>query len=444
MVFNTQAFLAIILILIQVSLKARNKKTYLNYDHFDKQKRVVKKEVKDLEENLLHTIHYFYEGDEKRPYSFNITDKNNEYIKSYNQKAPWPYIGIPQYNHFNVMLIDSGVDHNHPQISSKLFYNDKESSNEFDDDQNGLIDDYMGWSFPKRLTLPVEPINTKKTFLPLSHGTHVAGIMMKEIEAVGLVPYTGDYGEPEFLKLVNARLRRNDISFVNMSFSLPHWSTQDITKATYNELRNIIKDNQKTLFITSSGNDGKRLAKNPKLRFGYPALYNLSNIIVVGALDTNNFDESKAYKYNKANYSNYDNINVDIFAPGTKISAPSLGGGEIIHSGTSMATPWVLNHMAKVKIAYPSITHEQLKYALLFSAYIPDLYSPMKCSSGGMIFPRRFMELAGLYIQKNILDRNSMVEEAIALQKNSHYVLKETLKKRDEEQLRKIWKDRVK
>lgn len=47
-----------------------------------------------------------------------------------------------------VAVIDSGIDINHEDLKTKIWINELEiPNNNLDDDQNGYIDDYMGWNF---------------------------------------------------------------------------------------------------------------------------------------------------------------------------------------------------------------------------------------------------------------------------------------------------------
>jgi subtilisin family serine protease len=439
--------------------KLTNKLIYID---FKEGKQIIKKEVYNENEELAHTVSYTYKDDSSKPYKFEVVKVNNEKIRTYNQDDLFDLDVIyqdflptekdsriqiyhqPTRDKVKLMLIDSGVDHTHPDIAYKLFNNKNDILNGIDDDLNGLIDDIVGWSEPQQRGLPIENISTRDKFVPLSHGTHVAGIMLAGNDKASLVPYTGDYGEPFFLKYMNQRLKKGDISFANMSFSFPHWSTQMISKQTYNELRKLISDNPNVLFTSAAGNSGLHLTNSPKLGEGYPAIFKSTNQIVIGALDTSEIVENDMSQYKIASFSNYNNINVDIYAPGVKINSASLGGGYIKHTGTSMAAPWILNHLAKAKALYKRASVMQLRYALLLSAYIPDINNPMSCTSGGMVFPRRFYELIKWYISNNIDTREEFISSALELRSHEKLKLAGESSRRDYvEKLTQIWRKRV-
>jgi subtilisin family serine protease len=71
-----------------------------------------------------------------------------------------------------VAIIDSGIDMDHEDLSSNIWFNPYESGpyafDGIDNDENGYIDDYAGWNFDSGNNNPTD------TF---GHGTHVAGII---------------------------------------------------------------------------------------------------------------------------------------------------------------------------------------------------------------------------------------------------------------------------
>lgn len=90
-----------------------------------------------------------------------------ESVSSVDKNVLWPYLdfnsdSVPGISYFKaiesmgkrkgspliVAIIDSGIDTNHPEIHPYLWSNEDEiKDNGLDDDDNGYIDDYVGWNF---------------------------------------------------------------------------------------------------------------------------------------------------------------------------------------------------------------------------------------------------------------------------------------------------------
>ena len=67
-----------------------------------------------------------------------------------------------------IAIIDSGIDYTHPDLAANIWINEDEiPDNDIDDDDNGYIDDTMGWDFCYDTNDPLDGHG---------HGTHCAGI----------------------------------------------------------------------------------------------------------------------------------------------------------------------------------------------------------------------------------------------------------------------------
>jgi len=101
------------------------------------------------------------------------------------------------------------------------------------------------------------------------------------------------------------------------------------------------------LFVCAAGND------NDDVDFtgNFPASLNLPNIITVGAVDS----EGKKTSFTTEGKS------VDLYANGFEVESYVPGGDRIKFSGTSMASPQVVNLAAKLWALNPKLTVEQVK-----------------------------------------------------------------------------------
>jgi len=119
------------------------------------------------------------------------------------------------------------------------------------------------------------------------------------------------------------------------------------------------------LLVHAAGNDGKNVDTTDN--FPSPIYKNsnkkATNWITVGASgDPSNGGIA-------ANFSNYGKKEVDIFAPGVQIYSTMPGGDKYgAASGTSMACPVVAGTAALIMSYYPSLTVQQVKYAIETSA----------------------------------------------------------------------------
>lgn len=71
-----------------------------------------------------------------------------------------------------VAVIDTGIDYFHPDLNRKnVWRNAAETENGIDDDENGYVDDLIGWNFVD---------NDNNPWDQAGHGTHVAGVIAAE------------------------------------------------------------------------------------------------------------------------------------------------------------------------------------------------------------------------------------------------------------------------
>ena len=205
----------------------------------------------------------------------------------------------------------------------------------YDNDGNGYIDDIHGWDF----STYENPVNNGDNTVydgtiidgknVDSHGTHIAGIIAAGINGIGIqgvapnvtiLPIkfmNGDEGTVfNAIKAIEyAEMMGADI--VNCS-----WGSQSYSQFLYNYM-----NNSNMLFVCAAGNDGVDAQEFPE----YPAMYELDNIISVGATDEAG---------ELATFSNYGQ-GVNIAAPGKNIYSTLPENTYGYMDGTSMAAPFV-------------------------------------------------------------------------------------------------------
>jgi len=285
-----------------------------------------------------------------------------------------------------VGFIDTGIDYTHPDLAPNIWLNPEEDRppygildsadyNGVDDDENGYIDDLIGWDFVDFPELPfgtdyITPDNDPMD--SFGHGTAVSGIAgaminntigiagiapnikimplrcassyyLTELSAAQAIVYAVD-PFPQNLFLSGAKV-------INMSFGNDQFSPllQDVIEYA---------ETQGVLMVASAGNSG---STGPHYPSGY------SQVVSVGGV--NSYDQLMGV-------SNYGTA-LDIVAPAQEIISTVLDdeydlffGG----SGTSFAAPMVSAGAALVFGMHPELNVSEVK-SLLFSS-ADDLYQP--------------------------------------------------------------------
>lgn len=233
-------------------------------------------------------------------------------------------------------IIDTGIDHTHRDLRDNIWRNPGEiPDNGLDDDNNGFIDDVIGWDFVDAPSLPAGGDYLDRDNDPMDdfgHGTYVAGCAAGSTDN-GVCYASVGFGcrlMPLRAGNANGTLEEDDIAaavlygtangarIINMSFG-------DVVASPF--LREVVQiaHSHGVVLTASAGN-----ANNDGIHYpsGFP------EVISVGATDT--LDR-------RASFSNYG-PSVDIMAPGDYISSTILGGecGQwVFPSGTSYAAPIV-------------------------------------------------------------------------------------------------------
>ena len=273
--------------------------------------------------------------------------------------APSAWDISPGSSQVVVAVIDTGVDYTHPDLAANIWSNPGEiPSNGIDDDQNGYVDDLHGVNVLAGSGDPLDDNN---------HGTHCSGTIGgvgNNAQGVAGVNWNVQLMGVKFLASSGAGSLYGAIAGIHYAIQngakiiSASWGGGGYSQALYDAISEA-KD-AGVLFVAAAGNSGLDSDVIP----GYPAAYDLDNIVSVAATGKND---------SLATFSNYGAKSVDIAAPGVGILSTTIGGGYEGFSGTSMATPHVAGVAALVKSVYPELDYHALKARLLDGDAIPAL-----------------------------------------------------------------------
>lgn len=264
-----------------------------------------------------------------------------------------------------VAVIDSGIDGDHPDLSSKI--------------DTDMCHDFTG-GYGQAVGVPTDD---------RGHGTKVAGIIGasgdNEIGITGVcwnvslvslkVLDSNGYGySSNAMRAINYA-DSQEIPIINFSVG---WyddddHSNDVTpqQERYDYALGTVINLYSGLFVCAAGNDNQ---DNDEYDFA-PGNYNLNNMITVGS--TTSYDA-------KSWFSNYGKTKVDIFAPGSEIYTTTSDGEYGYDSGTSLSAPYVAGVAALLLSMDSSLTTAELKEAILSSV---DVISGLDdyCVTGGRL-----------------------------------------------------------
>ncbi|MCP3944672.1 MAG: S8 family serine peptidase [Desulfobacteraceae bacterium] len=250
-----------------------------------------------------------------------------------------------------VAVIDSGVDYEHYALANHIWVNSDEiADNNLDDDNNGFIDDTMGWDFYYSDNIPNDGT---------SHGTHVAGIIAANgnfttgvapgvtIMPLRFIGSTGTGSTADAARAIEYAIE-NGADIINCSWGGGSYS--NTLKAALEQA-----EDAGLLVVTSAGNDGLNLNNTT----AYPASYDFDNLISVASITQGG---------SKMDSSNYGSTVVHIAAPGNGIYSTKINDTWGYLSGTSMACPFVSGIAALIKSKTPQFSCVEIKNIMMDNA----------------------------------------------------------------------------
>lgn len=205
-----------------------------------------------------------------------------------------------------------------------------------------------------------------------SHGTHVAGIIAAErnngigingvatntrIMAIRAVP-NGDERDKDVANAIRYAVD-NGADVINMSFGKGYSPHKEVVDKAVQ-----YADKNGVLMVHGSGNSAENTDKNPS----YPTDTYGSDIFSDSTATLWLTVGATSWKPNEefvAQFSNYGNETVDLFAPGVDIYSTMPDNKYKFQEGTSMASPVVAGTAALVMAYYPELSTKQIRQIIM-------------------------------------------------------------------------------
>lgn len=285
-----------------------------------------------------------------------------------------------------IAVIDTGVDVSHPDLAANIWQNPGEvAGNGIDDDGNGYTDDMNGFDFGTLSAAMTDQVG---------HGTAVASVIgavgndgfgitginwnvsimaLKIADSNGQLSTGAIIGAHDYATMMRTDFGINVVAS-NNSYGLVAGDFYEDQQEGFDGERAAIERfiNSGATFVAASGNDA--LDNDSNFR-AFPASYNIPGLISVAATDNND---------GLANFSNYGAQTVDVAAPGVNMLMASPGGGYVVQSGTSFASPLVAGIIGLIKSVKPNASAVEIREALINSSDpLPALQG--KVRSGGRV-----------------------------------------------------------
>lgn len=317
-----------------------------------------------------------------------------------------------------IAVIDTGMDLSHPDIDGNIWVNEDEiPNNGIDDDANNYIDDVHGWDFVYDDNDPSPDF--KGGFLEegVSHGTATASILAAEgnnrngmvgvswrskIIPLKVMDATGT-GYSEYVAKAIYYAIDNGADIINLSFMGFNWSDEMNTAVKRAWEAGIV-------VIAASGNTPDFIGGTNLNQYDeYPACIDQyqEDQWLLGVAATDTLDQ-------KALFSNYGSMCVDISAPGLDMFSartyrPEYPGFDKFYgedwSGTSFATPVVSGVAALIKSLNPGLSAQEINHILIASGDDIDAINPDYAGELG----KRVNALQALLMSQSLAENGSVI-----------------------------------
>ncbi len=240
-------------------------------------------------------------------------------------------------------ITDTGYDPFHPDISANIKRNYADPINGIDDDNDGFIDNFMGWDTGNNDSDPTSDGNF--------HGQHVSGLSSASTDNATGVAGTGYKCRFIHVKIANTAGQLTG-AYEGVVYAADHgckvincsWGGNQYSELNAEIIRYAAINMDCAVFCGAGNNNNEELF--------YPAMYPYA--MSVGSTNDQDF---------KSDFSNYG-VGLDVFAPGDMVLSTWSNGEYLSTGGTSMASPIAAGCATLLRSAFPSMSGQQISEQL--------------------------------------------------------------------------------
>jgi subtilisin family serine protease len=274
-----------------------------------------------------------------------------------------------------IAIVDNAVYIDHHDLKDNKWINQPEKGgfNGLDDDQNGYLDDYHGYDVADDDNNPRPPGDAADT-TSWAHGTAIAGLASATTNNDTGVASIGFQVKIMSVKCATDSSAGQALShaydgvkyaidagadIINMSFGKGYSPYKEVVDQAVK-----YTDDNGVLMVHGAGNEAKNTDKKPS----YPTDTYGSDIFSDSTATLWLSVGATAWKPDEefiANFSNYGNETVDLFAPGVDIYSTMPENEYEFQSGTSMASPVVAGTAALIIAYYPDLSPQQVRQIIM-------------------------------------------------------------------------------
>jgi serine protease len=253
---------------------------------------------------------------------------------------------------FVVGIIDTGYDFSHPDLVNAVKYNHNDPIDGIDNDNDGFIDNHMGWNLGMN--------NNNPQYGPVAHGVHVSGIAGATADNSFGIAGVGFHTKLLPVRIDNAA-GTLVMSYQGIVYAADHganvincsWGSTFGAGQFGQDIVNYAVFNRNALVVAAAGNSNNE-------QMFYPCSYDHVLCVAATKADDSKWENSSYYR------------RVDISAPGHNIYSTWVNGSFIYSGGTSMASPAVAGAAALIWSYFPGFHPLQVTQLLKNSADFID------------------------------------------------------------------------